>query len=795
MNELRLDLRDAVRSMRRNPGFTATIVLILALGIGANSALFGIVNAVLLRPLPYPGSDRIVSIASAAGGGEVMDDQNVRIMLGERTRSFQALAAFEPAGANLTGGAEPERVGGGNVSPQFFRVMGVHPTLGREFSPEEVRPGGQSAVILAHSLWLRDFGGDPAIIGRSVKLDDVSHTVVGVMPAGFAFPRKAEYWSPLELPLPEAGSRYYEYLIGRLRPDVTLDAARAEIGALQRFHAEELGVDYDEDAMSVMSLHERTYGDLRPALLILLGTVGCVLLIACTNVANLLLARAAARRRELAVRAALGASRARLVRQLFVESVLIALLGGAFGLVVAINALGLFTTLAPARLTRVPGLTLDSSVLLFTLAVSLLTGLLFGLAPAFAIARTELSDLLKSGGQRTTRGNGSARPRRLLVTAQLALAVVLLVGAGLLVKSFVRFRDIDPGFDADGILRATVVLPDARYSNPAAVQSFFSQALERVRAIPGVDAATLSDIAPLGGSRMMKITKTDAAGVVTKSPMIAIGNVGTEYFRTFRIPLRAGRDLTDADGVSAPRVAIVNESMARYFFPGKPAVGERLSAGARAPYTIVGVVADVRMTAPRAESPPAVYFPLLQSGSSRSASISVRARSDPIALIPAIRQAVRSVDPEQPIASITTMDAVLAEFMAPRRFNALLLGAFASLALVLAAVGLYGVIAFLIAQRTHEIGVRMALGAERRDVITMVLRQGMLLTLSGVAIGLAASLALTRLLSGMLFRVEARDPVVFTAVPIILVTVAALAVILPARRASRVDPATALRTE
>ena len=795
MNEIFLDIRDATRSMRRTPGFTAIVVAILSLGIGANSALFGIVNAVLLRPLPYPGSDRIVSIASAGGGDEVLDAQTIRAVLGERTRSFAALASYTPDGANLTGGDEPERVDGGSASPRFFEVMGVHPALGREFSPEEARDGSTGVVIIAHTLWKREFGGDPGVIGHKVELDDRSYQVIGVMPAGFAYPHGAEYWLPLELPRPEAGSTYYAYLLGRLRPGVSLDAARSEFGVLQRSHAAELSADYEKNAISIVSLHERTFGDLRSALLILLGTVGCVLLIACANVANLMLARAAARRRDLAVRSALGAARSRLVRQLLVESVLLSLLGGSLGVMLAVNALDLFAAAAPARLARVPDVSLDGRVLLFTFLISLFTGLLFALAPAFAVARGNLNDVLKDGGSRGNVGSGSVNARRLLVTAELAIAAVLLIGAGLLVKSFDRFRQIDSGFRTADVLRASITIPAARYSNPTSVEAFFRDALARVRAIPGVEAATLSDIAPLGGSAMMTARSTDSTGAVRQSPMIAIGTVGTGYLRTFRIPLLAGRDFTEADGATAPPVAIVNESLARYFFPGGHAVGEQLSLGAEAAYTIVGVVADVRMSAPRPDSPPAIYFPVAQSGISRFATISIRARSDPLALVPALRAAVRSVDPEQPVSSITTMDEVLAEFMAPRRFNALLIGSFAALALGLSALGLYGLISYLVTQRTHEIGVRMALGAERRDVVRAVLRQGMWPALGGVGAGVVASLGLTRLLAGMLFRVESRDPVVFVAVPLVLLAVAVLATAIPARRASRVDPATALRAE
>lgn len=795
MSNLAIDIRDAIRSLRRNPWFTATVVVILALGIGANTAVFGLVNAVLLRPLPYPDSDRIVSIASAGGGDEVIDVQNIRAALDGPTHAFAALAAYRNDGANLTGGADPERVSGGRVTSRFFEVIGVHPVLGREFALDEFRNSSSGVVLLADGLWKRDFGGDPGVIGRTVKLNDRGYTVIGVMPPGFEFPRGADYWLPFELPEQEAGTIFYAHLLGRLRAGISLDAARSEFAALQRAHASELRSGFEQDAINIVSLHERTHGDLQPALLILLGTVGCVLLIACANVANLLLARAAAQRRDLAVRSALGAGRARLVRQILVEGIVLSLLGGLLGLILALNALGLFAAVAPERLARVPEVALDGRVLGFTFAASLLTGVLFGLAPALSIARSDLNDVLKDGGSHRFAGGGGANPRRVLVVAELAISVVLLIGAGLFVKSFVRFSSVEPGFRIHGILRADIELPSARYSNPALITSFFDDAVARIREIPGVEAVTLSDISPLGGSIMVSTRTTDSTGKVTRSPMIALGTVGTDFFRTYGIPLLAGRDFTDGDGATAPPVAVINEALARYLFAGKPAVGEQISLGAHSPYTVIGVVADVRMSAPRPDSPPAVYFPLAQRDPTGVATISIRSRSDPLALVPSLRAAVRAVDPEQPIAGMTTMDEVLSEFVAPRRFNALLLGSFAAVALTLAAFGLYGVISYIVAQRTREIGIRMALGAESRDVVHSILRQGVGLAVAGVIPGIAAALALGRLLSGLLFHVATRDPVVFSVVPLLLLAVAVLAVVIPARRASRVDPVIALRAE
>jgi putative ABC transport system permease protein len=802
MTALAQDLRYALRQLRKNAGFSVIVVLMLALGIGANSALFGIVNAVLLRPLPYPTADRIVSISLVAKGNDMerIDDPTVQVLLQEQPRLFTALAASNGTGANFAGGAAPERVSGARISANFFRVMGMAPALGRSFATEELQRDGPPVVILGHGLWARDFGSDPRILGQAVKLDDKSYTVVGVMPAGFRYPDQAEYWLPLT-PLPSVGGggHFFVDMVGRLAPGVSVDAARAELMALRRTHAAELPAALQDTQLRVMSLHERMYGDLRPALLILLGTVGCVLLIACANVANLLLARAASRRKELALRAALGASRTRLVRQLTVESLVLAILGGACGLLLPVYGLHLFASFGPRSLTSVPGIAVDGRVLAFTLGVSVLTGLLFGLAPALTISHGDLHDALKDGGTRMAWSVARGSPRRVLVTAELAIAMVLLIGAGLLAKSFVRFHAIDPGFHAAGVLTADLALPSARYPDSISQTAFYRRVLERVRALPGVEAAALTQTTPLGGFYMSATLPSASGGGAAPgdAPRYAMTPVGTEYFRTFGIPLRAGREFTDADDRSALPAAVISESMARIVFGHEPAVGKQLTLGGDEHYTVVGVAADVRQLPSVATPLPAVYTALRQAGSSTYRRIALRARagSDPLALAPAVRQVVRSVDPEQPISSVRTMEERLADSMAPRRFNALLLGAFAVLALLLAASGLYGLIAYLVAQRTHEIGVRMALGAERRDVLALVLRQGLTLTLGGVVVGFVAAFALTRLLASMLFDVTTTDPVIFVVVPLVLIAVAVMATLLPARRAARVDPMIALRAE
>jgi putative ABC transport system permease protein len=804
MTDLLRDFSFAVRTLRRSPGFTAVVVLTLALGIGANSALYSIVNAALLRPLPFAHPDRLVSISVAGSDGRDMEviGEPSAILLREHARKFDALASYVPTAGNFTGGAEPEYLLGSMVSRDFFAVFEVQPALGRTFADDELRYDGEPAVILSHSLWTTAFGADTRVLGRAVQLHDKSYTVVGVMPRGFEFPETSKFWIPLTRQPATGGATtvWFDNMIGRLRQGISVDEGRAELAALHTSRASELPPAVRDGEIRMLGLHERMYGNLRPALLVLLGTVGCVLLIACANVANLLLARAAARRREFAIRAALGAGRARIARQMLAESIVLAFAGGACGLLIPLFALDLLVPLGPELLTRVPGISVDGSVLAFTLIVSLITGLIFGSAPALAMARGDVHDALKHGGQRIAGGRGRAHPRRLLVTAQLALALVLLVGAGLLAKSFIRFRDIDPGFRPDGVLKAAVSLSRIRYPDPKAQEAFYRAVVERLRALPGVEAVAVSRTVPLKGFGMTKRLSAPPGADTANRPMVAVIDVSPGYFRTFGVPLRAGREFTDTDVNGAPPVAIISESMLRTaYLPEGASVGSQLTwptgAGTIGSLTIVGIVPEVRQLGERPNPRPTVYLPLAQSGYSSYATISLRTRGDPRALAPALRRAVLEIDPNQPISALATMDKVLADTMAPRRFNALLLGAFAGLALVLAALGLYGLVAYLVAQRTHEIGVRVALGAERGDVLALVLRQGLLLIAGGVALGLLAAFGLTRLLASLLFEVTTTDPLVFIAVPLVLAAVAVLATLIPARRATRVDPMVALRAD
>jgi putative ABC transport system permease protein len=800
MHTLWQDLTYSLRTLRQAPGFTLAVVLTLALGIGANSALFSLVNAALLRPLPYPESERVVSIASTHRGDDmqVADEPSIALWR-ERTRTLEALAAYQPSGANFSGGGEPERLAGASVTPEFFRVLGVHPGHGRGFLEEEGREGGERVVILGDALWRRSFNANPAILGRVVQLDGQPRTVVGVMPPGFDFPSRAEFWLPFHLPhfAAEGNSFFYDFAIGRLRAGIAPEVAQAELVELRRTAGEAFpaSLQAPEVGARVISLRERQHGDLRPALLVLLAGVGCVLLIACANVANLLLARATSRRREFAVRAALGASRGRLVLQLLTEGLILSLAGGLLGLLIPLYALDLFVALGPAELARVPGIAVDRIVLGFTLAASLLTGLLFGLAPALSAARTNLQETLKAGLPGAA--GGRSRTRQVLVAAQLALALVLLIGAGLFARSFLSYRGVDPGFSAEGVLTAKVSLPHTRYPDDDARRAFHQAVLEGMHALPGVEAATVTGVFPLGGFNMTT-RFTPPAADSTASRWIATSRVGVGYFATFGISLLAGRDFDDRDQPGAPPVVILSESMAHLAFPDHATVAEVVGEvweWRGTTYTVAGVVGEVRQRAGVVQGYPVFFTPIAQAGSSPTAVLALRTRLDPRTLAPALGQVVRAVDPEQPIYGVRTMEQELAREIAPRRFSATLLGSFAALALLLAGTGLYALIAYLVAQRTRELGIRVALGAGRGAVLRLVLREGVVLVLAGVALGLAGAFALTRVVASLLFGVTTTDPATFVVVPLALAAVALLASWVPARRAAGVDPMVALRAE
>ena len=799
------DLRYALRQLARSPGFTVVAVLTLALGAGTNSLLLSVIHAVLLRPLNYPDPDRIVSIALVPRGKTLvrMDAQATDWAYFEwrdESRSFAELAAYRTTGAFLAEGIAREVVSGAEVTPRFFPLLGFQPVLGRTFTAEEQEPTGPLVMLLSYGLWQKRFGGDPGIVGRSLVTEGTPVTIVGVLPASFDFPSGAKFWRPLRLPMSHGKTWFVSsgvHVVGRLAAGVSITQARTELtGLLPRVRMQP--PQLRDAAVDVVSLHERLYGSTRPLLLILLGAVGFVLLIACANVASLLVARAAARQREFAIRAALGAGRLRLVRQLLAESVVLAALGAAAGLLVPVLGLRLFMHAAPFGVLQAVEVHLDAAVLAFTTGVALLTGIAFGVAPAVAASQPQLVEGLKSGGGQTGAPVHRARIRESLVVAELAAALILMMGAGLLARSLLQLLAIDPGFRPDHIVGVSM----GRLANSAFLQGhgrsgFYEVLLERLGALPGVGSVAIADGLPLRGFGSSGAVRVDDDPWVTDGGRdAALSAVSADYFKTLGVAVIAGRDFTAADRLDAPRAAIVNVSFAREFLRGADPVGHQIQLGGatEARWTIVGEVKDILQIGWDVPAGPQVFVPAPQAGYT-PASIAIRTKVDPTGLVETIRRTIQQVDPEQPAARVFTLESELARSAAPRRDNAILLGAFAGVALVLAAVGLAGVIAYLVAHRTHEIGVRVALGAGRGDVLRLVVGEGARLVVLGTVIGVIAAGALTRVLRSLLFGVTATDAVTFLVVPLLLAAVALGAAVVPARRATKVDPMVALRYE
>ena len=806
MSTLWQDLRYGMRVLLKQRGFTLVAALALALGIGANTAIFSVVNAVLLRPLPFPEPGRLLVVWTdhrARGGPEVewASPEEFEDWRGQNS-VFERMAGYTGWGPTLTGQGEPEQLSGAAVSADMFPLFGVEPALGRGFLPEEDRRGAERVVVLGHGLWQRRFGADPGVIGRVITLGGEGHTVVGVMPAGFKSPLqpRAELWRTLRPALGPGCGRGCIVLrvVARLRPGVPLERARAEMSTIAR----RLEAQYPDSqkgvGVALVPLHDQLVRGVRPALLVLLVTVGLVLLISCANVASLTLAQATARAREVAVRLALGAGRGRVARQLLTESLLLALVGAAAGLLLAFWMVDLLKAFSPPGTPRLDEVRIDARVLGFTLVIGLVTGLVFGLVPALQTSKPHLNQALKEGGKGTSAGARSRRLRQTIVVAEVALALTLLVGAGLLLKSFVRLQRVDPGFNSRGILTATIGLPRTGYPERRQITAFYGQLIERLKALPGVQAAGAVSDLPLGGGA------SDVSFVVQGRPLPPPGqrpaawynSVTTDYFRTMGVRLLRGREFGERDSEQAPRAVIISETMARRFFPDEDPIGKRLGNGEDDNWReIVGVVADVRHFGLDAEARPTMYFPDRQAPS-RGMSLVVRAGGgDPLALAGAVRGAVLALDPNLAVAGLGTLDALVSDSIATPRFVLLLIGAFAGVALLLAAVGIYGVMAYAVGERTHEIGVRMALGAQPGDVLRLVVGQGMTLVVAGVGLGLVGAFALTRLMATLLFQVSATDPLIFASVPAVLAGVALLACYLPARRATRVDPLVALRYE
>jgi len=814
MGTLIQDVRYGLRMLVKNPGFTAVAVITLALGIGANTAVFSVVNAVLLRPLPYKDAGRLVvvweqnpergwyrNIVSAANFVDWRKQNHV----------FTQMAAIDPQRTfNLTGGGEPEEVWGEQVTTNLFSLLGVRPVLGRDFLPEEDKPGGPRVVILSYGVWQRRYGGDASLVGKQISLNNDSYTVVGIMPADFYFPPfwreliRVELWVPgLDLSNP-VRTDHADVALARLKPGVSPTQAQAEMDTIARGIQQQ----YPEDkgwGVGLVALREQAVGDTRPALLVLFGAVGFVLLIACANVANLMLARATTREKEVAIRTALGAKRTRLIRQFLTESLVLAILGGALGLLLAAWSVQILVALSPKGALGLGGAGVDNvaisgGVLAFTIAAAVATGIAFGVAPALAVSKPDLNQSLKEGGRSSGDGSRRNRLRSALVVWEFALALVLLVGAGLMIKTLVRLGQVDLGFNPQNVLTMRIALLGSRYKEPGAQAEFFKQLLERMKSLPGVRWASVSRGLPVEGwNGMGFVTEENPSPPPNEEPDANYLVIGPDYFRVMGVPLLEGRLFTDQDTNESARVVIVNEKLARKQWPGQDPIGRRLrmDGNNNSPWlTVVGVVGNVRTQWPFPDFLSELYVPYTQyPWLLFPRHLIVRTVSNPTGLATAIAHEVKALDKDQPVSDIRSLDQLVAEAVAQQRFAMVVLGAFASLALVLAAVGIYGVMAYSVTQRTHEIGLRMALGAQPGDVLSLVVGRGLILTLVGVGAGLAGALALTRFLSSLLYEVRPTDFGTFAAVSLLLIGVALLASYIPARRATKVDPMVALRYE
>jgi putative ABC transport system permease protein len=801
------DARYGLRMLRKSPGFTAVAVIVLALGIGANTAIFSLVDAVLLRPMPFPEPDRLVMVwedFSRMGFPENTPAPANFVDWKKQNHVFSGMAAMASRTYNLTGDGDPEKVEGYATEWSTFPLLGVNAALGRTFLPEEDRPEGRKVVVISHGLWQRRFAGDRGLVGRDLQINGEKYTVIGVMPAGFHFPtRESEVWTPLAFTDQEWARRGAHFLrvIARLKPGISLEQARADMSVIGlRLEKEYPGNNF-QMGVRVTPLHEQYVGRLKNGLIVLMVAVACVLLIACANIANLLLARTAGRTREMAVRTALGAGGLRVARQLLTENLLLAALGGALGVILALWSFDVLKLLVPAELSQAVPLRLDFRVLAVTVGATLLTGLLFGLAPVLQARRMDLNDALKTGGARGGFG-GRSGMRNALVMMEVALALVLLIGAVLLIRSFANLRGVDTGFQTKDVLTFRLVLQDSKYPDGAKRAAFFDRVLEKLQSLPGVQDVGFTSALPLvwkGGSSTFSVEGRPKSA--DNLPYDANNRVVSPGFmRVMEMRLRAGRFFEESDGQEAPRVAIINETMARMYFPAGNAIGQRIKFGIYSstnPWIrIAGVVADVKQMGLDVPARPEMYFPYRQAFDNWMVPRDVVIRADnAISLASAARQRVWEVDRNQPVSNIATLDDILDEEVQGRRMQTLLLGAFSGLALLLACIGLYGVLSFLVSQRTQEIGVRMALGAQPSDILSNVAGKGLALTGAGVAVGLVIAFLSTRLLKSMLFGISAWDPLTFFGVPALLVLVSVAACYMPARRAMQVDPMTTLRNE
>jgi putative ABC transport system permease protein len=800
----------ALRIFARNPAFAILAVLTIAVGIGANTAIFSVANALLLRPLPYAQPDRLVLLSSErkiSGVKQGPLSYPRFTLVNERSRSFMGVAAFCADVFNLTGRGDPEQILSARVSWNFFDILGVHPALGRPFRAEEDQPGGAPVALIGNALWARRFAADPSVIGQSITLDSKDYTIIGVLPPDFRFALlgfNTEIFAPrvfdLNLITPAqalAGTMFLNY-VARLRPAVGIAGAQSEMDALAAQYREEFPKFPDADpglTIRVGNLRDEMVSGVRPAVLILFGAVTLVLLIACANVASLLLSRALGRKREFAVRAAIGASRASLIRQMLTESLILALLGGVLGALLSAWGTRALAGMAQSSLPRASEIRTDGYVMAFTLLVSMLAGIVFGLAPALQISRADLNSVLRSEGRGATQGRSRNVMRNLLVISQVALCMLLLIAAGLLLRNFAQLRGGNPGFDAHNLLTLNVALPPTRYSKPAQMAAFFDDLVRQVRLVPGVRSAAGSSALPVNPSRFSPAVPEGQPQVhLSQRPVFNLQMAGPGYAATLRIPVMRGREFTERDDAQAPLVAMVNQSLVRRYWPNENPVGKHILLGRiPQPLEVVGVLGDVRNLGVAADVGLEIYIPFAQRPWA-NINLIVRTAGDPHAFVSAVRERVHSIDRDQPETAVQTMEELLESGAAQPRFTASLLGALSGTALLLAVVGIYGVIAYSVAERTHEVGIRIALGAEPGDILRLVLRQGMLLASIGIALGVAASFALTRLLASLLYRVSVTDPATFVSGALLFAGVALLASYLPARRATRVDPMVALRS-
>jgi predicted permease len=801
------DFRYTFRTLLKSPLFSIVAIVTLALGIGANTAIFTVVDAVLLRPLPFPHPQELIRIF---GTGPQLDKAPISpanfLDWKQQNRAFERIAAYTDEVFTLLGAEGPERLRVERVSSDFFDLLSVSASRGRSFTTEEDDYGRNQVVVLSYDFWQTRFGGRSDIVGQILVLNDKPFTVVGVMPAGFSFPdRRIQLWTPMSFTPAEKALRDTNYLstIGRLKSGVNVERAAAEMNALAKQIAQQHPELNTGDSLKLLTLSDVVIGDVRPLLLVLLAAVCCVLIICCANVANLLLARATGRHKEIAIRSAIGASRSRVVRLLLVESTVLGLIGGLCGCLLAIWGIDLLIALRPTGLPRLDEIGMNWRIFGFTGGVSLVCGFLFGLAPALQASTSQLSDILKQGDRTGTASPARSRMRSLLVGSEVALSLVLLVGAALLIRSFGRLLDVDPGFNPANVLTVSIPLSLSRYGDAQQQSAFFQRLLKQVGERPGIQAAAVvTDLPLFGGSS----TGFDVSGrplaAPTERPLTEYRSASPEYFRTMGIDLIAGRAFTDEDKAGAPGVAIINQTLARRYFGNENPIGKRIGLSRPIDWReIVGVVRDVRNYGLAADVKPECYVPYLQNladylaGSAAWMMMVVRTESAPSGYVAAIKREIQLIDKDQPISSMKPMMAYLEESIAQRRFNMLLLGLFATLALVLAAIGIYGVISYSVAQRTREFGIRIALGAGRADILALMTRQGMGPALLGLVIGLAAAAATTRFMASLVFQVSVTDPMIFAVVALVLALVALAACLLPARRASRVDPIEALRYE